>query len=324
MLAAVTGGTGFIGRHLVAGLLAEGFAVRILTRRPGKAETLWPRDRVQLVAGGLDQADSLTCLVEDASIVFHLAGEIRDQARFQVVNVDGTRNLLQACRDKNIARFVHLSSVGVMGARKSGAVDESYPCRPRNAYETSKLEGERAVSEAYKEHGLPVAIARPTIVFGPGIKSGSDSLAAWLRAIKRGVFRYVGHGGYAANYVYVSDVVAALLLLSRHESSVGRTLIISDSCDLRSFVDHAASAMGTAVPGTIPYWLAWCAACGLELAGRIGRFNPPLNFARVEALTSRTRYSGDLISRDLDFRPPIGWQSGLDQTIQWYQREGLL
>ena len=324
MPAAVTGGTGFIGRHLVTGLLAEGFTVKVLTRRPDTAETLWPQDRVELVDGGLENTDSLGRLLKGATIVFHLAGEIRDETRFREVNTDGTKNLLEACRNADIARFVHLSSVGVMGARTPGTVDESTPCRPLNAYESSKLEAEQAVMEAWREYTLPVAVARPTIVFGPGPKNGPDALAAWLKMIKRGLFKFVGQRQAVANYVYVFDVVAALLLLARHESAVGRTFIVADSCDLRSFVNHAAATMNSASPGAIPAWLAWCAAGVLEIAGRVGRFSPPLNFARLRALTGRTFYSGELISRDLGFQHPFGWRSGLEQTIRWYQQEDML
>jgi nucleoside-diphosphate-sugar epimerase len=324
MSVAVTGGTGFIGRHLVTGLLAEGLAVRVLTRQPDKAENLWPEDDVQSVVGNLSDKDSLRRLVDGASKVFHLAGEIRDETRFQSVNSEGTKNLLDACRGAEIKRFVHLSSVGVMGARTPGKVDESFPCRPLNAYEASKLEAEQAVLAAWREDNLPVTVARPTIVFGPGRKSSADTLAAWLGAIQRELFKFIGRGPAVANYVYVMDVVSALLLMARHESAIGRIFIVSDSCDLRMFVNHAADTMGAGPPGTIPAWPAWCVAGALEVAGRIGRINPPLNFARMRALTNRTFYSRDLISEELDFQPPFGWRLGLEQTIQWYQQESML
>jgi nucleoside-diphosphate-sugar epimerase len=123
MSVAVTGGTGFIGRHLVTGLLAEGFAVRVLTRRPDNAEKIWPQDLVEPVAGGLEDTDSLKHLVDGASLVFHLAGEIRDETRFQSVNSEGTKNLLEACRGveiDQICSFKQRGGNGSANARQGG------------------------------------------------------------------------------------------------------------------------------------------------------------------------------------------------------------
>jgi len=321
---AVTGGTGFIGRHLVAGLVECGAQIRVLTRRPEMVRQLWPKGDVEPWLGDLIVPETLRGFVSNVQIIYHLAGEIRDPNRFHIVNVMGTKNLLEACYDQKLTRFVYLSSAGVIGASGAGVVNESTPCHPKNAYERSKYAGEQMVLTAFTKFQLPITVIRPTIVFGEGSNRDRDSLVAWLAAIQRGWFRFLGAGDAVANYIYVRDVVKASLLLAEDEKAIGEVYIVSDSCSLRDFVGAAAELLGVGMPGNMPAWIAYALAMGFEGIGRLFQIPVPLTLSRVRALTTQVVYSSEKLRREIGFSPAVGWREGLRRTIEWYRRNKLL
>jgi nucleoside-diphosphate-sugar epimerase len=176
----------------------------------------------------------------------------------------------------------------------------------------------------FERSQTPVTIVRPTIVFGEEPNRDRDSLAAWLVAIQRGWFRFVGRGGSVANYLYVGDLVHACLLVADSDRATGEVYIVSDSCPLREFVGAAAGYLGVRMPGNLPAWLAYAAAIGLEGASRLTHFSPPLTVSRIRALTNRVVYSSGKARTELGFRPEVGWREGLRRTLEWYRENGLL
>jgi nucleoside-diphosphate-sugar epimerase len=324
MLAAVTGGTGFIGRHLVTSLVKHNAHVRVLTRRPEILGRLWPRGDVEPWAGDLTAPETLRGFAHGARVVFHLAGEIRDATCFDKVNATGTKNLLEACRDEKLTRFVHLSSISVMGLSSTIRVDETTPCHPKNAYERSKYAGEQNVLASFKKFQIPITVIRPTIVFGEKPNQDRDSLGSWLSALQKGWFRFFGTGDSVANYIYVGDVVKACLLLVETDKATGEVYIVSDSCLLHDFVGAAAQFLGVEMPGHLPTWFAYTLAAGFEVAGRVANFSPPLTVSRVRALTNRSMYSSNKLREELGFKPAVGWREGLRRTVEWYRRNKLL
>ncbi len=319
----VTGATGFIGRRLVQRLLGERFQVRVLTRREGGLPEDWV-DRVDVRHGDLSDQQTLLRHVIGCRRVFHLAGELRDEARMQPVNVKGTENLLNACESARIEHVVHLSSVGVIGARGSRTVNESTACTPRGEYEQSKYAAERLALDWATRTAIPLAALRPTIVFGekPLAAATPDSMLAWLRAIQAGRFVFMGREA-VANYVYVGDVVEACLV------AAGKRLtgehIVADSCPLSDFVARMAHALKCAeprlrLPTTAGYALAVLFGLGTSVLGR----RNPLTIGRVRALSSRTRYDASRLRSTAGWRPTTGWAGGIDLTVAWYREGGLL
>jgi nucleoside-diphosphate-sugar epimerase len=317
----VTGATGFVGRHLVRRLLQRdpGARVRVLTRDPRRVPLDW-RGAVEIVVGDLAEMPRLHAAVTGAEVVYHLAGELRDEGRCEAVNHIGTRNLLQACVEAGALRVLHYSSVGVIGARTAGRFDEESPCSPRTAYECSKLRGELASREYCREQGLPVIVVRPTIVFGPR-EVRSDSFLAWMQAIHRGRFRLIGSKPAIANYVYVDDVVESCLRLTQDESAIGRTFHIADPCTVKELSEWAAQLLGARRPRSIPRYLAMTAAVGLEMAARVTGMRPVLTVNQVRALTSRCLFVPDKLRRKFDV--VVGWREGLRRTLLGYQSLGL-
>lgn len=322
-LAAVTGATGLIGRQLVNLLLTEGFSVRALTRRPDQARDLWD-DQIEIFKGDLTDPQSIRGFTEGVAVVYHLAGSISEPEMFTPVNELGTKNLLHECMDQPIKRFVHLSSVGVIGTTQEKIVDEKTSCQPQNDYERSKLQGEQLVLQFFREQSLPVTIMRPTIVFGPGRDKESDSFASWMQAIKSGRYRYIGNGQYVANYIFARDVAAACIYVTQFEEAVGEIYIVSDPSPLREFVQAAADLMDAPAPPTIPLWIAKGFAGLSAVLGNLLHISLPLTPARLKALTNETTYSTQKIRQTLRFEPPTGYKKGLVETIRWYRQQATL
>ena len=196
-IVSVTGGTGFIGRHLVTTLLSQGFYVRVLSREPKRILRLWPKSNIEPWKGDLTSLETLRGFARDAQFVYHLAGELHKPSLFNSVNVLGIKNLLTVCKGKKLRKFIHLSSVGVIGANKNNIVDESTPCYPMLEYEKSKYAAEILALTAFKKNRLPVTIIRPTIVFGEGLRKGHNSFNTWLYEFRLGSYhcqaKIIGH-----------------------------------------------------------------------------------------------------------------------------------
>jgi nucleoside-diphosphate-sugar epimerase len=292
MIAAVTGGTGFVGRALVARLRRDAAVreVRVLSRR-----------------GGFDLTRPLPPQALDGvDVLFHCAGETRDEAAMRALHVEGTRRLVEAARGR-VARWVQLSSVGVYGRRlREGALDESAPPAPEGEYEVTKAESDRLLGGAGLEH----AILRPSIVFGPGMPN--PSLYQLVAAVDRGRFAYIGPAGAVATYVCVEDVADALALLGSAPGAAG-VYNLSDDRPLESFVAAIAGALGRAARfPRLPEPLA-------RLLARIPGL--PLTPGRVDALTRRVRYPSARMRDELGFRFGVSIEAGLRALVADWRRQ---
>ena len=319
----VTGASGFIGRHLTKRLLESGSSVRVVTRNPHRLPSEWA-GRVETVRGSLLGSGVREAATKGVSLIFSLAGETRDQSSMQAVNVEAMRGLVEAAVAAGVKRIVHLSSVGVVGAVGPGVFTEETLCRPRNAYERSKLEGEQVVLACAKTSQIEAVIARPTIVFGEGIMRLDDSFLEWLRAVQQGRFVFIGTKA-VANYVYVGDVVEAMLRLAERPVSGPATYIVADPAPMWDLVGTMAQALGVPAPTrSVPVWAAYLAGTGLEAAHRLIGTRAPLTPARVRALSSQTVFSGDKLRKEASIAFPFGYRAGLVRTVRWYQDAGKL
>ena len=306
----VTGAQGFVGRVVVQGLLNNGQHVRILTR-PQSNVSNDLEGQVEIWKGDLTSPDTLAGLVENVDTVYHLAGEIHDSSRFDVVNRQGTAHLLAECKGGGVRRFLYLSSVGIIGARGEDAVlDETSPASPGNLYEVSKFAGEQAALSSHDPKGMQVMVLRPSIVFGEGRLPGNDSFLNWMKAIKAGRFLQLGES-YISSYVYVGDVAEACLAIMSDDRSGGEVYIINEPIPLSAFIAEAASALKTSVPHALP------TPVGLLVEKALRKTR------RFASLYNRTVYPMDKLT-DLGFTLPFGYRHGISRTIEWYKEKGLL
>lgn len=179
MRALVTGGTGFLGRHLVQRLLHEGEEVWVLTRTSKTAAQLQGRG-VHVMEGDVRRWSSLRRAVRGVDVVFHRAGKVEPTGRwvdFLEVNVLGTERVIQAALEHGMRRIVHVSSIGIYGPQPTGAIiseDEDYDPNPsaRGFYTRSKIEADRIALWYAHERAAPVTVIRPATIYGLGGKGG--------------------------------------------------------------------------------------------------------------------------------------------------------
>lgn len=203
MLIAVTGATGFVGRHVASLLAQRGHTVRALVRNPRRSGAL-TNVPAELLAGDLSDAGALARLARDASAVVHLVGIIVESghATFQGVHVDGTRRMLAAAREAGVERFVHMSAIGARGERDA------------TPYHRTKWEGEELV----RRSGLSYAIFRPSIISGP-----ENAPIRTLTRLHRWspVVPMFGDGHFPTQPVWIEDVALALALAAESARLTG-------------------------------------------------------------------------------------------------------
>lgn len=253
----VTGGGGFIGGRLVERLLLEEkAAVRALVHSPGGA--IWlSRTQAELVPGDVTRMETLPAALAGCEIVFHCAALLGgDAEQMHRVNVLGTENVLAAARQAGVSRFVHVSSMAVLGRAFPDGADETTPPHPGDdPYARTKWAAEERILAAHREHGLPAVIVRPTIVYGP--RSPWWTVDPVLR-LKQGRLALLGRGNGVANVVYVDDVVNALLLAATVPGIEGKVFFISseERTTWRDFYGAYARMVGKSLPSW-PLPLAW-------------------------------------------------------------------
>lgn len=325
--ALVTGGTGFIGRHLVNALIKEEVAVSVLTRDPARARGLWRSRVVHVHPGDLTEPASFRGLCGQHDTVFHLAGyahaesenEDKDRVRHESVSVSGTRSLLRATQEVKIRRFVYASSVKAMGEGGSERLDETAPPAPATVYGQSRLAAEELVLAAGKRTGMHAAVLRLPLVYGPGNKGNVQKMIA---AIDHGRFPPLPETGNRRSMVHVDDVVQALLLAAQKSEAAGQIYIVTDGVDYstRGIYIAICRALGRPVPGlTVPVSLLRLGARAGDAIGRLRGRPVPFNSKVLEKLIGSAWYSNEKIRRELGFVSHRTLETALPEMIGYYR-----
>lgn len=322
----VTGGTGFIGRHLVSTLRRQGIRVRVLARHPDAA--IWLTDLgAEVVVGDLRDKAAVRRATSGVGAVFHLAGRLfvpgTPAREYERVHVESTAALMEACvQPEGLEYFLLCSTTGVHGPTRGTAACEDDPGRPQNAYESSKMRAEQAAIDIARRTGLPLSIARPGLVYGPGDRH----LLGLFRAIEGGYYRVIGPGDNRFHPIYVDDLVQGLLLSAAAAGAACRTyqLVGPQPVTLRDLSDAIGAAVGRAVSKThLPAPVAFAVGATLE-ALPVPRRVLPLTRSRVRFMTQDRAYDGSRASRELGFTPRVDLAEGLSRTVAWYRENGLL
>lgn len=301
MKLAITGGTGFVGGHLIRMAREQGHEINALTRRaqPEAAGVTW-------IEGALDTPDSLARLAAGAEAVIHVAGVVNapDRAGFHLGNVAGTEAMINASRTAGVRRFIHVSS---LAAREAGLSD----------YGWSKHESEALVAAS----GLDWTIIRPPAIYGPGDRE----MLELFRAAAKGIVPLPPGG--RLSLIAASDLARLMLDLLAAAESFGRTYEPDDGVaggwDHRDFARALGEAVGRRVlPLSMPASL-------LRAASRIEGLARP---GRVKLSADRVRYfcHPDWVVSEASCPPPAVWRpsvetrAGLRETADWYRKQGWL
>ncbi|TAM45912.1 MAG: NAD-dependent epimerase/dehydratase family protein [Gammaproteobacteria bacterium] len=326
----VTGGTGFIGRHLICSLLGQNAKVRILTRSHEHFALLRQDSEITTaVIGDLADPATLRGLCAEIDTVFHLASYpgLEDLSPVYTpsdghwrITVSGTSSLLVEAVQAGVKQFVFVSSVKAMGEDAPGCLDEGPPAHPDSAYGRAKLEAERHILAAGRDHGVHVCVLRLPLVYGPGNKGNISRL---IQAIDRGYFPPFPEVGNRRSLVHVDDVVQALLLASELPQANGETYIVTDgqTYSTRMIYEAICRALGRPVPRwSAPVSLLKLGASIGEAVGKLCGCPMPLNRDVFNKLVGSACYRSDKIVRELGFRPRRTLYDALPEMIAEYRK----
>jgi UDP-glucose 4-epimerase len=272
-LLAITGGAGFIGSNLAGALAEENDVVVLDDLSKGKPENL-AGIKARLVRGSITDVDLLKTTFEDADCVFHLAAiasvqkSVEDPVRTNEVNLEGTLNVLIAARDAGVKRVVLASSSAVYGDDPELPKKESMLPRPLSPYAVTKLAGEHYAGVFQELYGLKAASLRFFNVFGPKQEPSSEYsgvISLFISAVLDGRRPVIyGDGEQTRDFVYVADVVRALILASRGPATGVFNVGAGRSTSLNRLVEMIGNVAGREVtpkhadqrPGDIMHSLA--------------------------------------------------------------------
>jgi nucleoside-diphosphate-sugar epimerase len=215
----VTGATGYIGQKLALKLAKKGNTVHALVRDIGKAEMLLGHSAIKFFAGDILDRQSIAAAMQGCEQVYHLAALAsvwhKNPSAFNLINVEGLRNVLECCLELQIKDVLFTSTAGVVGDSKDGkAVAELTNANPKleTLYENSKVAAEKLLI-AYNQKGIRGIIVNPSRVYGPGLLSESNGFTRLLKMYIGGKWKIKpGNGKSIGNYVYIDDVINGLML----------------------------------------------------------------------------------------------------------------
>lgn len=319
--ALVTGGSGFVGSHFLSLLVSAFPQISISVASRSALTSQWPAERIEYVALDLSREVEIHSFPD---IIFHIAGEKRDESRMWDVNLEGTRRLVDWSVRQGVKRFVYLSSVGVYGASKnSSGVSESSPRHPQNTYEASKNAAEDWVRENCPKYGIEYVILQPSNVIG-STDGKAYPLLGMMRMITKGLFTYFDEGVACFNYVAVEDVAAGLVAAMSPQAA-NRTFILNSPIPMKLAVDWIADEIGVVRPSRrLPTALGFIAGeVASTLTGLTGK-SLPFSRERFNELTNTTRYDGSAIVEATGFVYPLGIENAIRKLVRQYVKEGLL
>ena len=315
----VTGGSGFIGSHLVDRLCLDGKSVRCLLRRKSNRE-LPPQAEIvfgELVSGaGLDEA------LRGVDTVIHLAGVTKALAveDYYVGNMRATENLARTMAGRAI-RLVHVSSLAAVGPNPDGIpIEEDAEPHPFTNYGKSKLEGERVVRRLVPDS----VIVRPPVVYGPR----DTDVFRILKPLCKGIAVQIGGGERWFSAIYVKDLIDGLIAAAHAAQAPGGTYFLANATpvswtDLR--VTTARIIGRDARVLRVPSPVAYAVGYGAEVWARLTRKPGIISREKVKEAecpywTCDTRRA----AAEIGFHARTSLDAGLAQTLSWYREAGWL
>ncbi len=321
----ITGITGFVGSALARALAAEGVDLFGLVR-PSANRARLDGLNVTYLEADVTIRESLHGVFDWADWVIHAAGMLGQagvpELAYHHLHVEGTNNVLAEMEKlDDPPRVLYVSSPGVLGPVGDEVADESAPYAPSNVYERSKAAAEMVVN-IYAGQGLPVVVARPEFIYGPGDRH----VLGLFQAIQNGRFFTIDHGRYTCHPTYIDDAVDGMLRCLK-QGRPGQIYHVAGPAPVtfRHLADTIAAALGVPSPTrNLPHSLTLAGAAILEMAGALFKFRPPLSRSGVAFFTENRCFSWQKAHRELGYTPHFDLPTGVHKTVAWYRQQGLL
>ena len=307
----VTGASGFIGRSLCRTFLARGFRVRAAIRSSNAIASLPRGVSVSIVGDIGPSTDWQEALKEPLHAVVHLAARahrLRDdaadpEAEFHRVNALGTHRLAEATLG-HARRFVFVSSIAAVSSCADDVIDERTPCRPQTPYGRSKLAAERLLHEVADGTSMETVVVRPPAVYGP---DNPGRFAQLFRLVAAEYPLPLGGLRNRRSFIYVENLVDALVRAVTHPAAAGETFVVSDGEDVSvsQLVEMVARQMGRRVR-------LWPAPERLlKLGGRVLR-----KTTLVDSVIGSLAIDASKFRRMLAWNPPICFEHAMNETTR--------
>jgi nucleoside-diphosphate-sugar epimerase len=315
----VSGGSGFVGGHVIEALVARGDQVEAMARS----------DRSAAVVEGFG-AKAVRCTLDDVDAthlagcdaVVHCAAFVEDwgtRAQFVAGNVEGTRRMLAAARAAGVRRFIHIGTEAVLfEGRDLIDIDEDqpYPEHQRYLYSETKAEAERLVLAA-DDASMTALSLRPRLIWGP---RDATVLPAILRMRAAGSFAWIDHGHRKTSTTHVRNLARAIeLALERGAGGKAYFVLDAGTRSTREFLSALAATQGVDLgERSIPGWLARASAAVIEGTWRLFgiRRPPPLSRFAASMMSCTVTIRDDRAQRELGYAPVISVEQGLAELAK--------
>jgi len=323
---AVTGATGFLGSHLCERFIEDGDDVRVFVRDVKKAASYEGRAE-RIVVGDVTDEHAMADLMRGAEVAVHLVSNFRvasgSPESYREINVEGTKNALNAARAAGVKRFVYCSTIGVHGNVKESPATEDSPYNPGDLYQETKTEAEKFCLDEAKKEGMEIVVVRPTSMYGPG----DMRMLKMFKMLAKRTFFTVGPCQENFHAVYIDDVVNGFLAAIKTPGISGQVFFIggAEYVTLKAYIDTAAAAVGAPPPFLhFPYWFFYGAAVVCESICVPLRIEPPLHRRRVRFFKNNRAFSIEKARNVLGYEPTVSLDDGMKRTVAWYKQNGLL
>ncbi len=303
----VTGGGGFIGSHLSEGLVKAGATVRSMVHYNALGSRGWLdqsdyKADIDVFTGDITDRDSVYKAVDGCEVVFHLAALIAIPYSYQApasyvrTNIDGTMNVLQAARDKSVARVVHTSTSEVYGTALYVPIDEKHPLQGQSPYSASKIGADKMAEAFYLSFGVPVVTARPFNTFGPR-QSARAVIPTIITQCLKGESVKLGNLTPTRDMNYVSNTVEGFMACAASDAALGKCVNLGSGREIS--IGDLATMIGDIVGKP------------LHIETQENRLRPEKS--EVERLLAANELAKEL----LNWTSKVTLEEGLAETINW-------
>ena len=316
----VTGGTGFLGRHLVPTLCQAGFYLKILTRSPELNGWLKQYPNLEIIRGNIESGIGLEA-VAGCDYVVHGAGLFsmwRGAGDFETTNIIGTKKLIESATKYNVKRFIYVSTIAVIGnPQVNQIIDESHPPRPEDPYQSSKLHAEQIVKQFHEQDGIDTVILRAGAFYGPLGEYAFNRL--FFTDPMRGLIVQPDGGNYSTFPVYIGDVAQGILKALSAGCSGETYNICGKSLKHREVYDIVCEEANLKYPRLyLPHSIGISGARILTILSAITRQEPFYPLGLKSYVFNDWLVSSEKAIRELGFQP-TDFRTGAKRTIEWYR-----
>ena len=324
----VTGGTGFIGSHLVERLIAQGDEVLALARKTSDISHL-KTTGARIIYGDIEDYDSLLPAVKSVDVVYHAAARVTPGwgtwKSFESSIIKGTDNMLRASVEAGVPRFLHVSTGSVHGKLCEGDTPacESTPCAVSFSwdayYDFAKMQAEDVAFEYHKKGKIKVSMIRIAAIYGPRDRLLADRV---YRHVSFPIIVWPGRSNPKYSIVYASDAADFAILVATSDRAIGEVYNVAPMYEipLRTFADAMVKAVGgPKLQVTIPYYVAyvWCTL--MEEWARLRRVKdmPYLTRSGLKFVNRGIYLDGSKARDELGWQPKVSIEEGTKLYVQW-------